>query len=260
MENSVVETNKKKNLIIWVMACVIVLLIVALVYFVFINKDNSVEPIKSQDNKQTENNQTNNIKPFDESVAYDLLLKIGPLNKDYYSTQTVNVKDVDMGLKVGKAIELIERESIVSEQVVKEKYATIFNDNYSKVTEAFTGCELWSFDNNGNYKIKEGGGCGSGSISDEPITTVVSANTNGNKLDIVVYVSIFDLYEKHELRDYTNDKLILKDASINEKLDEEDELEKFNLLQYASKFQNYKFTFVLRNGNYVLYSIEPVNN
>ena len=55
MENNVVEQNKNKNLIIGVMACIIVLLIAALVYFMFIKKDKSEETIKPQDNRQTEN-------------------------------------------------------------------------------------------------------------------------------------------------------------------------------------------------------------
>ena len=54
MENNVVETNKNKNLIIGVMACIIVLLIAALVYFIFIKKDKPEEPVKPQDNQQVD--------------------------------------------------------------------------------------------------------------------------------------------------------------------------------------------------------------
>ena len=71
---------------------------------------------------------------------------------------------------------------------------------------------------------------------------------------------IFDLYEKHELRDYTTNKLILQDSSINESLEYAEELEKFNISQYANEFQQYRFTFIFRNGNYALDSIEPIND
>ena len=53
MENNVIETNKNKNLIIGVMACIIVLLIALLVYFLFIKKDEPNQPVKPQDNNQT---------------------------------------------------------------------------------------------------------------------------------------------------------------------------------------------------------------
>ena len=62
MENNVVETNKNKNLIIGVMACIIVLLIALLVYFLFIKKDEPNQPVKPQDNNQTEDIKKNNIK------------------------------------------------------------------------------------------------------------------------------------------------------------------------------------------------------
>ncbi len=54
MENTVVEQNKKKNLIIGVMACVIILLVAALVYFLFIKNDN--DPAKPQDSRQVDGN------------------------------------------------------------------------------------------------------------------------------------------------------------------------------------------------------------
>ena len=56
MENVVKEESKNKNLIIGVLVFVIVLLSVALVYFVFIKKDKTEEPTKPQDNQQVENN------------------------------------------------------------------------------------------------------------------------------------------------------------------------------------------------------------
>lgn len=55
MDNVVKEENKKKNVIIGVLVCVIVLLVAALVYFVFIKKDESQKIVKPLDNQQTEN-------------------------------------------------------------------------------------------------------------------------------------------------------------------------------------------------------------
>ena len=54
MENNVAEANKKKKLIIGVMACISILLIGALVYFLFIKKDKSEEKVKPQDNQQVD--------------------------------------------------------------------------------------------------------------------------------------------------------------------------------------------------------------
>ena len=71
MENNVVETNKKKNLIIGVMACIIVLLTVVLVYFVFIKKYESKDPVKPQDSGQVNNNEGNNISQEDDNINYD---------------------------------------------------------------------------------------------------------------------------------------------------------------------------------------------
>lgn len=56
MENNVVEQNKNKNLIIGVMACIIVLLTVVLVYFVFIRNDKPEVPPKPQDSGQVDGN------------------------------------------------------------------------------------------------------------------------------------------------------------------------------------------------------------
>ena len=55
MENIVKEDSKNKNLIIGVLVFVIVLLLAALVYFVFIKKDGSQQPVKPQDNQQVNN-------------------------------------------------------------------------------------------------------------------------------------------------------------------------------------------------------------
>ena len=54
MENVVKEESKNKNLIIGVLVFVIVLLLAALIYFVFIKKDNTSEPVKPQDNQQVD--------------------------------------------------------------------------------------------------------------------------------------------------------------------------------------------------------------
>ncbi len=274
MENNVVEQNKNKNLIIGVMACIIVVLIAALVYFLFIKKDDS---IKNQDNHQTENdnnNQSNDDNEKNEEInAYALLLYSDYRNKKYYGSSVVYVKDISMDSKIANIIDQVEKNmleetdpmyakgynSYVSEQRVKEKYESIYNDNYSPINSGDSGCEKWIRNDDGNYYTRSVG-CGSNTISDSPMDEIVSSKKNNDKYEIVAYIPIFDLFDKHELKDYTNDKLILKDSSINEKLDEGDEFEKFNLSQYANKFQHYKFTFMLRNGNYTLYSVEPVNN
>lgn len=68
MENSVIEKEKNKNLIIGIMACLIILLIVALVYFVFIKKDKDQESTKAQDVLEKEDIKKNNtfgLKDFD---------------------------------------------------------------------------------------------------------------------------------------------------------------------------------------------------
>ncbi len=55
MENVVKEESKNKNLIIGVLVFVIVLLLAALIYFVFIKKAEPKEPVKPQDNQKVEN-------------------------------------------------------------------------------------------------------------------------------------------------------------------------------------------------------------
>ena len=55
MENNVVEKNKNKNLIIGVMACIIILLIAALVYFLFIKKGDSEKEPQKQEEKTNSN-------------------------------------------------------------------------------------------------------------------------------------------------------------------------------------------------------------
>ena len=52
MENNVNEENKKKNIVIGVLAFIVVILLTALIYFVFIKNDKPVEPQKTQDNTQ----------------------------------------------------------------------------------------------------------------------------------------------------------------------------------------------------------------
>ena len=59
MENNVIEKGKKKNLIIGIMACLIILLIAALVYFIFIKKDKKEELVKPQESEKIENNNGN---------------------------------------------------------------------------------------------------------------------------------------------------------------------------------------------------------
>lgn len=242
------EGNKKK-LCIGVLALVLVLALAAVVYFVFIKKDNNTQGSK-EDLQAVD---------YDLIKAHDLLVYSGYDNTDYYSTNVVNIKDVEMGKKVGMALNSDGKDTI-SEETVKAKYQELFNDDYAKVDEVDNGCEVWTYDGNGNYKLKSGGGCGSGSFSDGAIDEIVSAKKIGDKLEIEAYIYIFDLYKKHELRDYTNDKVILQDASLlNENLDGSENITKFDVTQYANEFQNYKFTFVLVNDNYVLSSIEPIN-
>lgn len=242
-----------------------------------IKKDETKEPIKPQDNQQVDNNDNgqsnNNIGTNEEINEYDLLLYSDYGNKKYYGSGVVYVKDISMDSKIANIIDQVEKDileetdsmyakgydSYVSEQRVKEKYESIYNDNYSPVNSGDSGCEKWIRNDDGNYYTRNAG-CGSGTISGDPMDEIVSSKKNNDKYEIVAYIPIFDLFDKHELKDYTNDKVILKDSSINEKLDEGDEFEKFNLSQYAKKFQHYKFTFMLRNGNYTLYSVEPVNN
>ncbi len=60
MENVVKEESKNKNLIIGVLVFVIVLLLAVLVYFVFIKKDGTQQPVKPQDNQQVDDNKLNN--------------------------------------------------------------------------------------------------------------------------------------------------------------------------------------------------------
>lgn len=260
--NQQVQPTKSNNKVLFVvMALIIACLAGYIVYTKFIEKE-SDKP-KDDNTQEQGNNSTGNTtvvtEKVDISVASDMLLNIGYSNKDYYKVNVVSVRDIDMDEKVGLAIQLIEREGSVSEQAVKEKYATIFYDDYSKVNEAYTsgGCETWSY-NNGSYILKEGGGCGSGSISNDAMDYIVSANNTGDTIEIVAYIVIFDLYEKHDLRDYTNDKVILQNTSINENLDMPEEFEKFDMSKYEHQFQHYKFTFKLKNGNYTLYSVEPI--
>lgn len=269
------KLEKRKNLEIVVLSIIIVALLGALIYLLFIKKDKPTEPPKPQDNQQIENNgnnQTSNDTKISEEInEYDLLLHSDYGNKKYYSSSVVYVNDIPMDLKIANIIDLVEKDTLeetnsmynkeydsyVSEQKVKAKYESIYSDNYSSINSGDSGCEKWILNDDGNYYTRNAG-CGSGTISGDPSSTIVSSQKNNDKYEIVAYISIFDLFDKHELRDYTNDKLILKDASINEKLDEYDEYEKFNLSQYENKFQHYKFTFVLRNNNYTLYSVEPV--
>ncbi len=70
MKKNVVETNKNKNLIIGVMACIIVLLIAALVYFVFIKKED-----KSIDNTTNDvsQNKTKEVL-YDGNLSYGIKL------------------------------------------------------------------------------------------------------------------------------------------------------------------------------------------
>ena len=81
MDNNVIETNKKKNVIIGVMACVIVLLIIALVYFAFIKKEGKPVDNKGENNQQVINNRTNDVSSnkikeslYDGNLSYDIKL------------------------------------------------------------------------------------------------------------------------------------------------------------------------------------------
>ena len=74
MENNVVEKNKEKSIIIWIMACTIILLIIALTYFVFIKKD-----VKGKDNNEQVNNIS--VKKKLEVFAFNILLDT---NNDAY--------------------------------------------------------------------------------------------------------------------------------------------------------------------------------
>ncbi len=81
MENNVVETNKNKNLIIGVMECVIILLIAALVYFVFIKKADKPVDNKEGNNQQVIDNTTNDSSPnktkeslYDGNLSYGIKL------------------------------------------------------------------------------------------------------------------------------------------------------------------------------------------
>ena len=54
MDNKVIEQNKNKNLIVWVVIGVIMLLVAALGYFLFIIKDKFEETVKQQNNQQVD--------------------------------------------------------------------------------------------------------------------------------------------------------------------------------------------------------------
>lgn len=81
MENNVAEKNRNKNLIIGVMACVIILLIAALVYFVFIKKVDKPVDNKEGNNQQVIDNTTNDSSPnktkealYDGNLSYGIKL------------------------------------------------------------------------------------------------------------------------------------------------------------------------------------------
>ncbi len=259
MEKNIDEKKKKRNIIIGILILIIALLATICLYVISTKSDKKEETKQGNDNTITE---TDDYQEYDMTKAYDLLLKIGYDNKDYYDNiKTIKIKDIPMSYKVAMAINAVEREDYdnVSEDDVKKTYEAMFNDSYTSVNEAVGGCEKWKKSNDGYYRF-DGGGCGSGSISNDALDTIVSSFIRKGNVQIIAFVAIFDLYEKHELRDYTTDRLILKDSSINENLEYAEELEKFNLLQYANEFQQYKFTFVFKNGNYALDSIEPIND
>lgn len=253
------KLEKRKNLEIIILSIIIVVLLGALVYLLFIKKEEPQQPPTPQDNSQIDNNPTNyTVEDVDVSLAYDLLLQSDVGNKNYYSSKLKTISEMSMSEKIGNTIDLVEtNDGIVSEQKVKEKYESIYYDNYSAVSNGDTGCNKWTKGTDGNYHV-ENAGCGSGSISDDVIDYIVSAKKSGDQIEIVAYFYIFDLYSKHTLSDYTNGKLILQDSSINESLEDSEELEKFNVSKYESQFQHYKFVFKLKNNNYTLYSVGPI--
>lgn len=98
MENNNAEANKNKNLIIGVMACVIVLLIAALVYFVFIRKDD-VQP-KNENNNQQENANNNekeeiSYKPWMNYILEQNITSIElieyPCSEDNFEKRTITI-------------------------------------------------------------------------------------------------------------------------------------------------------------------------
>lgn len=100
MENNAIETNKNKNLIIGVMACIIVLLIVALVYFVFIKKDDKTVDNKGENNQQVidnndKTNENDNLKPWmkyilEQNITSMELIEY-PCSEDNFEKRTITI-------------------------------------------------------------------------------------------------------------------------------------------------------------------------
>ena len=100
MEDNVVETIKKKNVIMGVMACIIILLIGELVYFVFVKKEDKPVDNNGENNQQVIDNtdkptENDNLKPWMEYILQQNITKIEvskvPCSEDNFDTKTATL-------------------------------------------------------------------------------------------------------------------------------------------------------------------------
>ena len=168
MENNAVETNKNKNLIIGVMACVIVLLIAALVYFLFIKKDKHEETVKPQNNQQTDNinNQanenTNKVitksliegKPegYNNNINKEIIKPIKQLNYNGKDKETIKIDDNLAVVFYKEPNEYTDPEYYPSTFDIVYKSQTLINDSNEKAYQIGFSTEKYPFE---VYKLGE---------------------------------------------------------------------------------------------------------
>lgn len=132
MKNNAVEQNKNKNLIIWVMTCILVLLITSLVYFIFINKE---------ENKKYEDNAEYKLENFDEYInklKEDGLIKnvkyeFHEIIQNYEYKQLDGRDDISIKLSQNKKINLLyddESNIIISNVSDVKDYVDVLHGDY----------------------------------------------------------------------------------------------------------------------------------
>lgn len=193
MENNVVEQNKNKNLIIWVMACIIVLLIAALVYFLFIKKDD-----KPVDNKGENNQQVDKILSNEEAlnIAKEKLNSALNFWGDFDSFDEDKCRD-----NIGDWFCYYD-----TEENFKNKFDNIFS---AKITfkDVFDECENIISSDELNSKCKtniEGG------LSEDHAELTIKNNKVYVANHCTVGSGFYTLKGNYEIKNVMSDKIVMK--------------------------------------------------
>lgn len=247
------KTIRKKNIII-----IILILIIILENKLLYDKG-TFNKYLANENKEVLINDENKeklVKDLDYyKDKYGYLLDMINTNLDvnnynYLYKEDYKVKDIDNNVKLNISYMNIKDNNIstnngvktVNEDIIRESYNKIFNDNKYEVSNFNYSCLNFIYNKNTLSYMAIDTGC---DIDKTIIKDIVDIKENNNNIDITALVGINDK-NNNTLYNINGD---LIDGNYDNK----------DLSKYKDKLSKYKYTFILDDDNYYFWSIEKVN-